>query len=182
MVGRVSALALYWTNAVKRILESSRAHLSLFRILKRMHLREAFVCSIRSNCLAMARIRHRVGEAKACMQRCNNVFRSALAIQCELEALETIFNGPMSESDISEVFNVLMEPNAMDATSTSTTRSQSHNRDARRRSPFGPRLNTPMIKLEHTFGTLRIGQRFTMPRRGRHRPLECCQFWWERDE
>jgi len=129
----------------------------------------------------------------ACFEGFDNplVFRGALAMQYNLEALEIIYDGPISESEMSELFNVLTEPNTMDATCAfdnirAGTRSQRSNRDAKRRAPLCPNLKTVMIKLGETApskrpGMVRIGQRFMMQRKKRHRHLERCQFWWERD-
>jgi hypothetical protein len=131
----------------------------------------------------------------ACFEGFDNplAFRSALAMQSELEALEIKYHGPISESELSGLFSVLAEPNTMDTTNASDTTAtgatarQHRNRDAKRRSPPCLKLKTLVVRLDDTApsktpGMVRVGRRFVMQRKKKHRPLERCQVWWGRDE
>ena len=123
----------------------------------------------------------------ACFQGLDSplVLRSALAVQNELEVLEIMYDKPITESDLSDLFNVLTEPNNMGTTNTSGPRSGRRNRDANRRSPLCPDLKALKIKLcdigpSLQPGMIQVARRFLAGQKRKH--LGCCQFWWEKDE
>ena len=117
------------------------------------------------------------------------VLRSALAVQNELEVLEIMYDEPITGSDLSDLFNVLTEPNKMGTTNTSGNsrggpRSGRRNRDASRRLPLCPDLNVLKIKLcdvgpSSQPGMIQVARRFLAGRKRKH--LDRCQFWWGRD-
>ena len=116
------------------------------------------------------------------------VLRSALAVQNKLEDLEIIHDKQITESDLSDLFEVLTEPNTMDTTNTfdNGMRSRRGHRDTKRRSPLCPELKTLRIKLGETAppnrsGMINIARRFMTPKKKKRRQLEHCQFWWEEE-
>ena len=119
------------------------------------------------------------------------VLRSALAVQNELEVLEIIHDKPMTESNLSDLFDVLTEPNTMGTTNTvdnarGGARSGRRNREANRKLPLCPDLRTLRIKLGETTpderpGMVHIVRRFMARKKQKRRPLKHSRFSWEKD-